>query len=289
LHNLNSITSNGIGVQVVQNWNIYREQRDSEAFINGHHAYTSTRTQATLPTLGANGLGALMALLDGPATTKEAAAIVGYTYDAMARTLRRYAEHGLVEVDIGQRNLKMYTLKAEWRDILKANLPKMPTYGVQLARHVDALKSKEAMAIFRGEDAKAAKVGQEYLRMAALLERVKETAGIIPFVRPERSDKVAERLDRLRDIQRAGERAETRPKLHTETDADQWRRREYAKDLAATEREWPGLNAWATMEHGEGWWTRRDQTEIIGQYRIFQIVGNQAPTMHWAGQEAVAA
>ena len=77
-----------------------------------------------------------------------------------------------MEVTVGERNRKTYTLKAEWRAILKANLPKLPTYAVQLVREVDALKSKEAMALYNGDDAKAEKVGNEYLRKSKQLAEV---------------------------------------------------------------------------------------------------------------------
>lgn len=254
--------------------------------MNSHYAYTSTRTKAELPTLGTNGLGALMALLLGPATIKAGSALVGYSYDAMARTLRRYVEHGLVEVEAGERNRKTYTLKAEWRDILNANMPKMPTYAVQLVRRVDALKSREAMALFNGNDEKAEKVHAEYLRMDALLKKVKEAAGIIPFVRPERVDTDAERLDRLRHAQRVGERAQHRPKHRTLTDADKWRKKEYAKDFYNAQGEWGPLNAWATMQHGPDWWVHRDITEILGQYRIFQMSNTTMPSLHFDGVAA---
>jgi hypothetical protein len=183
LHNVNSITINNLGttIHVVQNWNSYREQRASEAFMNNHYAYKSTRTNATLPPLGNNGLGALLALLDGAATIKEAAAAVGYSYDAMARTMRRYVTCGLVDVTVGYRGLKSYTLKEDWRDILKAKIPMMPTYAVQLVRHVASLKSREAIKRFYGDDGKADKAKAELERMEILLAKVKVEAGIVPF------------------------------------------------------------------------------------------------------------
>jgi DNA-binding PadR family transcriptional regulator len=281
---VNSFTLDGETIHVVQNWNIYREQRDSEAFINSHHAYSSTRTKAELPALGANGLGALMALLDGPTTTKEAAADVGYTYGAMARTLRRFAEHGAVEVEVGERNRKIYTLKANWRTILKANMPKLPTYAVQLVRHVDALKSREAILRFKGEDEKADKAHQEYLRMSALLKKVKEAAGIIPFVRPDRVDPHAERLDRLRHVQRVGERADHRPKRRS------YKPKRPNVSIFAADAEWgDGFNDWAVMTYGAGWWVRRDINGVLGAYEQYLSAQEYMPTMHWDGPLAVAA
>jgi hypothetical protein len=289
LHNVNSYILDGETIHVVQNWNTYREQRDSEVFMNNHHAYSSTRTQADLPTLGANGLGALLALQDGPATTKEAAALVGYTYGAMARTLRGFVAHCAVEVEVGERNRKTYTLKAEWRDILKANAPRVPTYGVQLVRHVDALKSREAILTFKGEDEKADKIKEQRERAEVVLKQVKAEAGIIPFVQPERTDKHEERRRRLVRAYVMGERAEHRPKLRKATDAEKWRRKAYAKDIAAAGYEWAELNAWAEMEHGPGWWARMDVTDILGQYRVFSIVSASVPTFRWVGEQAVAA
>jgi hypothetical protein len=185
--NVNSIPTTGTTVHVATNWNIYREFRPSEAFMNNHYAYSSTRTKATLPPLGNNGLGALMALLDGPITTKGVAEAVGHSYRAMARTLSRYEANGVVCVEVGERGLKTYTLKENWRDILKANIPLMPTYAVQLVRQVDALKSRESILLFNGDDEKADKVGKEYLRMAALLAKVKAEAGIVPFGHVDKS------------------------------------------------------------------------------------------------------
>jgi DNA-binding PadR family transcriptional regulator len=288
LHNVNRYITNGNTIHVVQNWNIYREYRDSELFMNNHYAYSSTRTQADLPTLGANGLGALLALVDGPKTTGGAAAAAGYSYGAMARTLRRYAEHDVVGVAVGERNRKTYTLKEGWRDILKDNLPRVPTYGVQLVRHAAALKSREAILTFKGEDAKAEKAGVQRERLDTLLQQVKAEAGIVPFVRPERQDKDQERRRRLVRAFVMGERAEHRPKLRKATAADQWRRREYATDIAAAGYEWAELNAWATLEHGDGWWVHRDMTEILGQYRVFNIVIDSVPTVRWVGSEVPA-
>jgi DNA-binding transcriptional ArsR family regulator len=181
--NVNSIMTTGRAIHVVTNWNIYREQRPSEAFMNSHYAYNVTRTKATLPTLGANGLGALLQLLDGPATIKEIAETANHSYRTMARTLSRYEINGMIDVEVGDRGLKTYILKAEWREILKANLPKMPTYAVQLGRRVDALKSRESILQFKGELEKAEKIGEERERMEVLLAKVKEAAGIIPFPR----------------------------------------------------------------------------------------------------------
>ncbi len=316
LHNLNSIATTGTTVQVVQNWNIYREQRASEAFMNNHYAYSSTRTKATLPTLGSNGLGALMALLDGSVTIKEAAEAVGYSYDATARTMRRYVANGLVDVTVGYRGIKSYSLKEDWRDILKANIPLMPTYAVQLVRHVDALKSRESILLFNGEDEKADKVGKEYLRMAALLAKVKAEAGIVPFTRrtktiveddlselsieklvagdPDkprartvRVNKHEERRRRLTYALVIGERAHHRlPVAMTkQTDANKWRRKEYAKTLPKAEKRWAEFNACMVLEYGAGWWAKLDETDILGRYKIFEFACERVPTVKWAGQQ----
>jgi DNA-binding transcriptional ArsR family regulator len=320
LHNLNSSTPQSNTIQVAQNWNIYREQRASEAFMNNHYAYSSTRTKATLPPLGNNGLGALMALLDGPVTTKEAAEDIGYSYDAMARSLRRTVVCGLVHVDIGERGLKTYTLKEEWREILKANIPLMPTYAVQLVRQVDALKSRESILLFNGEDEKADKVGKEYLRMAALLAKVKAAAGIVPFGHVDKSivegdlsnledaelvavakagrrkpkadttptvNKHEERRRRLTHAIVIGERAEHRlPVAMTKpTDANKWRRKEYARTQPKAESRWEEFHAWAVVEYGAGWWAKLDETDILGRYKIFEYACERVPTIKWAGQQ----
>ncbi len=288
LHNVNSIALPGTTVHVVQNWNIYREQRASEAFMNNHYAYSSTRTKATLPTLGSNGLGALMALQDGAVTIKEAAAAVGYSYDATARTLSRYVANGLVDVTVGYRGLKSYSLKEDWRAILKAKIPLMPTYAVQLVRHVAALKSRESIKRFYGEDEKADKVKAELERMAALLAKVKEAAGIIPFVQPDRVDKHEERRRRLTYAIVLGERALHRlPVAMTKpTDANKWRRKEYVKTLPIVQHNWPEFNAWAVVEYGAGWWAKLDETDILGRYKIFEFACERVPTIKWAGQQA---
>jgi DNA-binding PadR family transcriptional regulator len=310
LQDLNSINPSGETIQVVKNWKIYREFRTDEAFLNNHAVYVATHTQAWLAQryighsgkrlskpryegeglpLGDNGLGALLALLDGPTTISDAAELVGYTYGAMARTMRRYLDHGLVGVTVGERNRKTYTLKEEWRAILDTNRPKMTTCTIQWGRDVGALKSKSAYLEHRGEDEKAAKVNEEYERKKVILEGARDELGIIPFVQPGRVDPHTERLNRLKHAYVAGERAEHRPKHRTQTEADKWRQREYAKSAAAAESEWDELNAWATMQHGPGWWARRDKTDIIGQYHVFKLSGDRIPTMHWAGGQAVAA
>jgi DNA-binding transcriptional ArsR family regulator len=288
LHNVNSIPTTGTTVHVVQNWNVYREHRPSEAFMNNHYAYKSTRTQATLLPLGNNGLGALMALQDGAVTIKEAAAAVGYSYDAMARTMRRYVDCGLVHVERGARGLKSYSLKEDWRDILKVNLPLMPTYGVQLVRHVDALKSRECIKRFYGEDDKADKAKAELERMQALLAKVKAEAGIIRFTRTTaKVNKDEERRRRLTHAIVIGERAHHRlPVAMTkQTDANKWRRKEYAKTLPQAEKHWAEFHAWASVEYGAGWWKELDKTDILGRYKIFEFACERVPTVTWAGQQ----
>jgi len=294
LHNVNSSTlsTTGKAIHVVQNWIIYREYRGSEAFMNSHYAYSSTRTNATLPTLGANGLGALMALQlqDGTVSTKEAAAAVGYTYGAMARTLRRYVEHGLVDVAVGERNRKTYTLKDTWRNILQANLPKMPTYAVQLVRHVAALKSRESIKRFYGEFEKADKALAEFVRMDALLTKVKLAGGIVPFTRvTDKVNKHEERRRRLTHAYVIGERAVNRlPVAVTKpTAANQWRRREYAKIRPAAQHDWDAFNAWSVLEYGAGWWTKLDQTDVLGRYKMFEYARDREPTLHWVGLPTV--
>jgi len=288
LHNLNSSSSCSYTVQVVQNWIIYREHRPSEAFMNNHYAYKSTRTQATLPPLGNNGLGAMLALLDGAVTIKEAAAAVGYSYDAMARTMRRYVDCGLVHVDRGVRGLKSYSLKEDWREILKANIPLMPTYAVQLVRHVAALKSRECIKRFYGEDEKADKAKAELERMQALLAKVKAEAGIVPFKRTTaKVNKHEERRRRLTYALVIGERAEHRlPVAMTKsTDANKWRRREYAKTQPKAEKRWNEFHAWAVVEYGSGWWAKLDETDILGRYKIFEFACERVPAIKWAGQQ----
>jgi hypothetical protein len=312
--NVNSIPTTGTTVHVGINWNVYREQRPSEAFMNNHHAYKSTRTQATLPPLGNNGLGALMALQDGAVTIKEAAAAVGYGYQAMAVTMRRYVACGLVYVTVGYRGLKSYTLKEDWRDILKANLPKMPTYAVQLVRHVDALKSRASILKFNGEDELADKVEKERERMQALLAKTKAEAGIIPFTRTTKTiveDNLGElsieqlvagdpdkprartvrvnkhvvRVGRLTHAIVIGERAQYRlPVAMTKpTVGNQWRRKQYAKTQPEAESHWADFHAWAVVEYGAGWWKALDKTDILGRYKIFEYACERVPTVQWAG------
>lgn len=59
------------------------------------------------------------------------------------------------------------------------------------------------------------------------------------------------------------------------TAGDLWRRREYAEGKAAAQANWPALNAWATAQHGPGWWTRMDETDVLGQWRVYQAAGVQ--------------
>lgn len=287
LRNLNTMSvSAGHSVQVVKNWNLYREFRPDEAFINNHAVYNATHPDATLPALGDNGLGVLLTLQDGPVTIREAAAEMGYSYGAMARTLRRFAEHGLVDVEAGERNRKIYMLKAEWRDILQANRPQMPTYAVLFDRRIKELRSRIKYLRAQGEDARAGKVQAEHDRLKPILDRAKARAGIVPYQRPPRRDKHEERWRRLTHAQVVGERAEYRPKHRTETEADRWRQREYAKSVAEAHANWDEFNAWATMQHGPGWWVRMDQTDILGQYRVFTIASANVPPIRWAGEVA---
>jgi DNA-binding PadR family transcriptional regulator len=288
LHNLNTYTPYGEGVQVVQNWKLYREFRSDETFINNHGVYNATHPDADLKPLGDNGLGALLPLLDGPLTIAEAAEETGHTYGAMARTLRRYAEHGLVGVTAGERNRKTYTLKDDWRDILQANRPRTTTYTVLFNRHVDALESRGKYLHSKGEHEKAAKVEAEYTRLKLVLDKAKAHAGIVPY-QVVRTNKEQERRRRLAHAVVIGERAEHRPKHRKATDGDQWRRREYAKDRAGAESQWEELNAWASMQHGPGWWSHMDITDVLGQYRLYGIVSEGVPTIRWVGEQAVAA
>ncbi len=287
LHNLNAMSlSPDIGVQVVQNWKLYREFRSDEVFINNHAVYNATRTQATLPALGDNGLGVLLALQDGPVTTKEAAAEVGYTYGAMARTLRRYAEHGLAEVTVGYRGLKSYTLNQEWRSILQANRPKMPTYAVLLNRHVNALESRSKYLHSEGKVEKAQKAEDEHKRLKVILDKVKEAAGIVPY-QVVRVTKEQQRRRRLTQAYVIGERAEHRPSVAVTkpTDANKWRRKEYAQVRGVAEHEWEEFNAWATVEYGSGWWAKLDQTDVLGRYQAYEFARDRVPTMQWVGNQ----
>lgn len=284
LRNLNSITLTGEGVQVMKNWNVYREFRADEAFLNNHAVYIKTHQRPALQPYGDNGLGALLALLDGPTTIQDAADLIGYTYGAMARALRRFKSRAMVTVEQGARNRKTYTLKAEWRALLDADRPHMPTYGVMLFRNVEVLKNRVTQLRKQGQEERADRVEQEYKRLddvaSDLRVRCLITAHEKPLTKQER------KLKRLRSADAHGQRALHRPPHHVETEAEKWRRKEYAKDIAAAGCEWGELNAWATMEHGPGWWMKRDKTEIIGQYRIYQITGHQMPTMRFVGSEA---
>jgi hypothetical protein len=282
--NLNTYTSIGEGVQVVKNWHFYRAWRSSEAFINNHFAYSSTRTMATLPSLGANGLGVMLALLDGPATTKEAAEAVGYTYGSMAYALRHWVPHELVEVAIGPRGVKTYTLKPEWEEILKANLHLLPTFGVQQVRTVDALKSKVALLEHKGEVEKAEKVETEYQRQASLLAQLRQEAGIIPFVRPIGVDKLQP------VITRAGLQAVPPEVLQRRERTDQYKNdrawrdgAEFAELVALCGEQWGEFNAWACMQ---GWLMPRDMVAIIDKFQIYRRESELMPL--WARQ-AVAA
>lgn len=286
LRNLNTSIQDGEGVQVVQNWNIYREYRGDEAFINSHYAYSSTRTKAALPALGDNGLGALMALLDGPMTISEAAEEVGYTYGAMARSLRRFAEHALVEVTHGERNRKTYTLKGAWRAILNTNRPQMPTYAVMLLRDVGAWKGRVKYLRAMGEDAQAERAEQEHKRLAAIGAKVKETAGIIPFERPERIDKHALHLARVRSIGRIGERAMHRQPRRSQDDRAWIQSEKYSELLAMCGNQWEEFNAWSLMRSGDGWWKALDPVAIVDLFKSYQLDCALLPL--WTRQEVAA-
>ena len=52
------------------------------------------------------------------------------------------------------------------------------------------------------------------------------------------------------------------------------------------------FNAWATLEYGAGWWTRHDETDVLGKYKVYKVATDFVPTMHWeegAGYNAVGA
>lgn len=270
-------------VQDVQNWNVYREHRPDELFINNHHAYIVTHPQAELPPLGDNGLPILLALLDGPLTSAEAAAETGHSYHACARVLRRYVAHGVVDVTHAQRNRKTYTLKEEWRTILEANRPRITTHGVLRFRHDKALEQRERYLRRNGEDKKADDVQAERARLKPTLDRIREEAGIIPFPPRERRDKHQERRRRLTLAYLAGERALYRPKTAPSTEAARWRRRYYSAVRPLAERDWREFSAWALVRYGPGWWVRKDITDVLGQYRLFEMDQDYVPPIRWAG------
>lgn len=262
-------------VPVVQNWNVYREFRSDELFINGHAVYNATHPKAELSPLGDNGLAALLVLLDGPLSIAEAAEETGHSYNATARTLRRYAQYGLVCVTTGYRNRKTFTLKEEWREILQANRPKTTTYGVMLFRHDKALASRIKHLQAYGHSERAAKLQAARDKLEPVIKQVIEEAGIIPY-RPQRTDKQVERRRRLTRAYVVGERAEYRPKQEGQTEADRWRRKEYAQGRMATASDWPFFAAWAEATRGPGWWVHLDQTDVIGLYRVWQTTGDAA-------------
>jgi hypothetical protein len=118
--------------------------------------------------------------------------------------------------------------------------------------------------------------------MAALLAKVKEAAGIIPFVQPER-------VDKQKPVKaRAGAQHIDVGKLPTHrklTIGDKWRRKEYAKTLPKAEKHWEEFHAWASVEYGAGWWAKLDETDILGRYKIFEFACERVPTIKWAGQQ----
>jgi DNA-binding PadR family transcriptional regulator len=287
LRNPITLNTHGEGDRVVENWHLYREFRPDEMFINNHAVYNATHPQADLKPLGDNGLSVLLPLLDGPLTIAEAAEETGHTYGAMARTIRRYAEHGLVDVTAGERNRKTYTLKEEWRTILQANRPRTTTYTVLFDRHVKALKSRGKYLRSIGEDERAAKVEAEMDRLKPVLDKAKARAGIVPY-QVVRTNKEQERLRRLTHAYVTGERAEHRPKYQKQTATDQWRRKEYAKDRAAAECDWEEFNAWATVQHGPGWWVHKDITDVLGQYRVYEINSDHVPPIRWVGEQVAS-
>lgn len=283
LHNLNSYTPTGEAVQVAKNWNIYREFRADEAFINSHAAYVQTHQRPALQPFGDNGLGALLALLDGPTSIQDAADLIGYSYGAMARTMRRLESRGVVEVTHGERNRKTYTLKEEWRAQLEADRPHMPTFGVTLFRRVDALKNRVAYLRKHGQDDRADKLEIEYRRLddiaSALRVRYCITAHKRPVTRHER------KRDRIGALQRHGETMERRHKRTA------YKAKQPGVSIFAADAEWgEGFNDWARMEYGAGWWIRRDPNGILASYEQYLLASATMPTMHWDGpQQAVAA
>lgn len=296
-HNLNSYYPNGEAVQVVKNWNIYREFRADEAFLNNHASYSKTHLRPALQPFGDNGLGALLALLDGPATTQEAADTVGYSYGAMARVLRRFADRGVVSVTVGDRNRKTYTLADEWRAIIDADRPHMPTCGVLFFRNVEMLRNRVKQLRKRGQDQRADLLEQEYKRLDDIASNLRQALCIVPFEWP--MSKRERKMKRLRHAHYTGERAQSRPAFHSDTEEhllfdarefmDKYRRMEYAIDRKMAGENWPELSAWAQVVYGDGWWMHKDEAQIIQDFRAYKRAGDFVPTVHWAGEMAVAA
>jgi hypothetical protein len=68
------------------------------------------------------------------------------------------------------------------------------------------------------------------------------------------------------------------------TDANKWRRKEYAKTQPKAESRWEEFHAWAVVEYGAGWWVGLDKTDVLGRYTIFEYACERVPTVQWAGQ-----
>lgn len=263
----------GRGVSLTKNWILYREHRADELFINGHAAYTATHPLATLPSLGDNGLDALIALQDGPLTIRELADETGHSYGAMAGVMRRYAKHGLVTVTIGERNRKTYELRPEWRDILQANRPKTTTYGVMLFRRMKDLESRIKFLMVNGQADKANALRPQFDRLVKLADEVRAQAGIVSLPRRPKPPHES------KQTQAQAPRARSKP-MDT-SDGERYRRKEYAQVKGLATAEWQAFNAWTQLEYGEGWWTREDETGVLGKYKVYEVASDFVPTMHY--------
>lgn len=118
-------------VKLSTNWN---ETLGEDAYMANHGAYTKRKPDALAP-LGPNAWAGLPVLLDlGEADTSTVAAELGQSYGVASRWLRRAADYGILAVETGPRNRKLYSVRGNYVEDVRAITPKMTTHGLRAKR-----------------------------------------------------------------------------------------------------------------------------------------------------------
>lgn len=280
----------------------YSEHRADDAFTSYPYSFAIRRREA--PTVLADNLNSTALLVGhvlinaaGPITCDEIAAASGLSPGAVAGALRKFKRLAMLVIWQERRRAPAYyELHPNFEERLDELRPEMKSFGVGALRSYRNANARAAYA----ED-QLRRPTRKSLRQFNRLEKRRDeaealaqvwaqtlaAAGIDPHAkvcdRTVGESKEQQRRRRLTRAYLAGERALYRPKTEPNTEVARWRRRYYSAVRPLAERDWREFSAWAYVRYGPGWWVRLDITDVLGQYKLFEMDQDYVPPIHWAG------
>ncbi len=238
----------------------------------------------------------------GEGTRKELAAETGKAPGSVAVATRKAEELGLLEAEREHsRAPAIYSLADNYMAIVDDLAPTLRTYGLTHERgEKDAADEQRYIerTLKAAEDGHLALSPERIKGLVTQLMRAKNRRfKHLKWLHPEWTSAeinrwidaqtvhaqpftTVQRLERIKRAYLAGERVEQKPRRRGYTP-----KREGVSIFAA-DAEWESLNAWATMQHGPGWWVRSDPNGILGTYERYLAAQERMPTMHFDGGAA---